>query len=128
MLIRTGSKEVHWHPQIAVNGPTIIRLYEDAFYSVAGTSLTAYNYNRSFNTFAINSSSYAATVSSGTQIWGTLVVGVTASTVRAIVAVGGSAESPVEFILKPNANYHAQMINVAETEQMVSYNEFFYEE
>jgi len=130
MVFTTGAKEAHFHPSVEVNGPSLQNLYEDANVSAAGTSFTIVNFNRNFDTSPGLTASYLATASDGTEIWQSMVVGGTAGSgqARDVVAFGGAADPGVEFILKPNTVYRAQLVNAALTELMINFQCYFYEE
>lgn len=107
MLVKTGAKPIHVRFSSFTDKLISVRLFEDTVVSADGTPRSVINRNRtSTNTAAAQIFQDPTITSDGTAIVsGTLPGGSKKD------SIGGIFDGITEWVLKPNTNYSAQMIN-----------------
>ena len=131
VILLTGAKFVHYYFQVAVNGPMLIKLYEDSYYSATAGPVTSINLNRGKSNVALMQCYSTPTITTdGTCIFSRFVVGQTGGGVAQVspAAVGAVIRPGTEIILDSSSTYHFYLENSAAAAITLEFSHEFYEE
>lgn len=127
VLLRPGSRTPHIRHLAHGGGDMILRLYEGATFSAAGSALTAVNKNRrSSRTAQMQLSTGPTITDKGTVLSGILLPGGTGGFFGG-GSPGGEAAGFEEWVLDPELDYLVELENIAGTAQPAHLQIDFYE-
>jgi len=109
LLVVTGSRRCHIVFQGAVGGNSVAYLYENTTVSDNGAAVTIHNkYRNALMSPSVAVYSGPTITSVGVLLHSSFLPGGTKS-----FAGGGQTRTESEWVLKPNANYLARMVNIS---------------
>lgn len=111
MLIVTGASEPHINFMISVSGQALLKLYEGVTTSALGTTLTAYNFQRSSSNTPDAAFYDGPTWSSNSEI--IIFTDLIPGGDKNVSQVGASMKKGTEWNLKANTKYIVNVLNQA---------------
>lgn len=125
ILMQAGNADVHTYVNIASGGDSTFSVFEGVTITNAGTSITAFNHNRTSSNTPTVTTTHTPTISDyGTQLGSTEFIpgGTQPHSVGILASVGAE-----QLVLSSNEDYIIRLTNTAGSAKALNINISFYE-